>query len=184
MQDIQKTIKNEILEHLEVLNSINHDEIIQAYNLINSTILSGNKIYIFGNGGSASDAQHFTTELIIKYKNTRKPFPAICLNTDTSLLTACANDFGFEYIFQRQVEALVQPGDLVIAISTSGNSSNIIKGVSKAKELNANIIGFTGDSGILKERCQVCISVKSKNTARIQEVHILAIHIICGLLDE
>lgn len=149
------------------------------------TLKRGNKILICGNGGSAADAQHFATEITTKYFKVRSALPAISLSTDTSALTAIGNDFGFERIFSRQVEALGKKGDLLIVISTSGNSKNIIKAISAAKEKELEIINFGGcDGGAIAKICKNNLIVPAFKTARIQECHIFMIHCICEIIDE
>lgn len=145
----------------------------------------GKKVVIFGNGGSAADAQHIATELVCRFEKERKSLPAIALTTNTSMLTAVANDYSFDNIFTRQVESTVQRGDVVIAISTSGNSKNVIGGAKQSKKQGAVVVGFTGDGGgKLKGVCDIVLAVPSKNTARIQEMHITAGHIICKLVED
>lgn len=144
----------------------------------------GNKILLFGNGGSAADAQHIAAEFSVRFRTERTALPAIALTTDTSVLTACANDYSFDRVYARQVEALSRPGDVVIGISTSGNSRNVIEGLTQAKTLQCETIGFTGGSGGgLKSLCDLCLIVPSPVTARVQECHILAGHIICEMVD-
>jgi D-sedoheptulose 7-phosphate isomerase len=146
---------------------------------------AGKKIVTFGNGGSAADAQHFATELVVRFEKERPALPAIALSTDTSILTAAGNDYSFDQIFSRQVQALVQPGDVVIAISTSGNSRNVLEAVKEAKRKKAWVIGLTGGSGgKLKDAVDLCICAPSSRTAHIQECHIALIHGICALVDE
>ena len=143
------------------------------------------KILFFGNGGSASDAQHLATELTVRFSKDRRAIPAISLVTDTSALTAVGNDYGFDKIFERQVEALANGGDILIGISTSGNSDNVLKAIEKGKELGCITIGFLGkDGGKLKEICNYSIIVPSTTTARIQEMHIMIGHIVCEYIDE
>ncbi len=146
---------------------------------------SGNKILICGNGGSAADAQHVAGEFMGHFKKERAPLPAIALTTDPSVLTAIGNDYRFEDIFARQVEALAKPGDIVVGISTSGNSKNVLEAMRVARERGCATIGITGHSGgALREAADVCLRVPSDDTQRIQEMHILAWHIICELVDE
>ncbi len=146
---------------------------------------NGKKLVVFGNGGSAADAQHFAAELVGRFEKDRPGLPAIALTTDTSILTAISNDFGFEQAFSRQVQALVQAGDVVVAISTSGNSPSILKGVEEAKRMKVWTAGLTGLSGgKLKGLVDCCISVPSQRTAHIQECHIALIHAICACVDE
>ena len=149
------------------------------------TIKNGNKIILFGNGGSAADAQHIAAELSGRYKKERRGLPALALTTDTSALTAISNDYGFDYVFSRQVEAIVKGGDTLIGISTSGNSKNVINGLLKGKELNCKLIGLSGyDGGELSDVADINIVIPSNNTARIQEMHILIGHIFCQIIEE
>lgn len=150
-----------------------------------NAIKRGNKIMFFGNGGSAADAQHLATELSIRFIHDRPPISAIALTTDTSALTAAGNDYGFDYIFSRQIEAIGNKGDIAIAISTSGNSANIINAVKTAKQAGIRTIGFTGkNGGEMREICDHLLIVPSNTTARIQEMHILLGHILCGALEQ
>ena len=145
----------------------------------------GGKIVFFGNGGSAADAQHLATELSVRYIKDRLPIPAISLATDTSALTAIGNDFGFDDLFARQVEALVGKDDVVIAISTSGNSENVIRALSMAKDKGAVAAGFSGrDGGRMTGLATPLIIVPCTETARIQEMHILIGHMLCGALEK
>ena len=145
----------------------------------------GHAIALFGNGGSAADAQHLATELTVRYKRDRAPIAAIALTTDTSTLTAIGNDFGFEDLFARQVEALVRPGDVVIAISTSGNSENVIRGLTAARGKGAVAAGLTGHGGgRMVGAAEPLLIVPSDDTARIQEMHITLGHMLCGALEE
>ena len=148
-------------------------------------IKNKNKIILFGNGGSAADAQHMAAELIGRFLLTRQSIPAISLTTDTSVLTALGNDFGFENIFSRQCESIVSKGDIIIAISTSGNSSNVINCVKTAKEKGGIIIGFTGMSGgKLSDLTDEIIKAPTSNTPEIQECHRIIIHILCNLVEK
>ena len=143
------------------------------------------KIIIFGNGGSAADAQHFAAELVGRFKRERRALNAIALSTNTSIITALGNDYNFDIIFSRQVEAIAQKGDIVFGISTSGNSDNIISGIETAKKIGCCTIGLTGLSGGKMKHCvDYCICVPSEDTPRIQELHITIIHIICDLIEE
>ena len=145
----------------------------------------GGKILICGNGGSASDAQHFAAELVGRYKKDRKALAAIALTTDTSILTAISNDYGYEEVFAKQVEALGKENDLLIAISTSGNSLNVIRAVEKAKELGIYTIGLLGrDGGKLRNLVDLAIVVDSKDTPHIQEVHETVLHAVAGIVEE
>ncbi len=145
----------------------------------------GNKILIAGNGGSAADAQHFAGELVGRFLKERKGLGAVALSTDTSILTSIGNDYGYEEIFARQVEALGRPGDVLIGISTSGNSENIIRAVKKAQELGLITICLTGmDGGKLKELCDYDMTVPLEETPRIQEFHTMTVHMMCELVEE
>jgi D-sedoheptulose 7-phosphate isomerase len=142
------------------------------------------KVVLFGNGGSAADAQHIAAEMVGRFKVERGALPAIALTTDTSIITAVGNDYGFDCIFERQVEAFVDPGNVVIGISTSGNSANVIKGIEKAAYIGAHTIGLTGgDGGALAEIVDVALIVPSHDTPIIQEAHIIIGHIICDLVE-
>lgn len=149
------------------------------------TLKSGNKLVFIGNGGSASDAQHLATELTVRYKKNRRALAAIALTTDTSALTAIGNDFGFEDIFSRQVEALCREGDMLIGITTSGTSPNVLKAMEAGRALKTVNVGLSGrDGGRLKDMCDICLIVPHDETARIQEMHILLGHMLCGALEE
>ena len=160
------------------------EKIDEAINLINSSLENGNKILIFGNGGSAADAQHMAAEFIGRYLIERLSLPAIALTTDTSILTAIGNDYDFDKIFSKQCESLVNNGDIIIAISTSGKSKNVILGIEEGKKRGAKIISLTGfDGGILKNNSDICLNVPSDETPRIQEVHRIIIHLICQFVE-
>lgn len=142
------------------------------------------KVVLFGNGGSAADAQHIAAELVGKYKLIRDPLPALALSTNTSILTACGNDYGYETVFSKQVQAMVEKDDIVIGISTSGTSPNVLSAISAAKEKGAKTVGFTGaDKTGLGEAVDICLAVTSNDTPRIQEAHITCGHIICYLVE-
>ena len=161
------------------------NQIKKSVELIIKSLNQGNKILVFGNGGSATDAQHLASELIGRYLKERKSIPAIALTTDTAILTAIGNDFGFEKIFSRQCEALVKKNDVVIGISTSGCSKNVLLGLSKAKKLGAKIISLTGkNSTKIKLLSDIILAVPSTETPRIQEGHRIIIHIICQLVEK
>lgn len=144
----------------------------------------GKKILFAGNGGSASDAQHLSAELVGRYKNDRPSLPAIALTTDTSALTAIGNDYGYEQVFSRQLEGLGQEGDVLVAISTSGNSGNILKACEVAKVKGVKIIGMSGAKGKLKELADQCLAVPAPETATIQEMHIMLGHILCDGIEK
>jgi D-sedoheptulose 7-phosphate isomerase len=146
---------------------------------------NGKKIILFGNGGSAADSQHIAAELVSRFRREREAMPAIALTTDTSILTSIGNDYGFEKVFSRQIEAMGNDGDIAVGISTSGNSPNVLKALETAKLLGMHTIGFTGDSGgKLKDFVDICFHVPSNDTARIQESHITAAHALCNVIEE
>jgi len=173
-------------EHIElmcVLHALN-EEVLQIGSLAAQTLQTGGKILFCGNGGSASDSQHLAAELTGRFIKDRKPLGAIALTTDTSALTSIANDYAFEEVFARQVIALGRPGDLLVGISTSGNSQNIIRAVDEARALGLRTVGLLGrDGGQLLSLCDHAIVVPSNVTARIQEAHILIGHTLCGLIE-
>ncbi len=160
------------------------DDIDVIAQLINTRLVQGNKLFFCGNGGSAADSQHLAAEFVGRYKKTRNALPAIALTVDSSALTAIGNDFGFEDIFARQLSGLGQKGDLLIAISTSGNSANILRAIDMAKEMDITTIGFTGSKGgKMLQECDYCIKAPSDETNHIQEMHIAIGHYICELCD-
>ncbi|OOP57550.1 MAG: phosphoheptose isomerase [Candidatus Brocadia carolinensis] len=166
-----------LLSHLDVIRKI-------AGTLI-TAFKNGHRLYLIGNGGSAADAQHIAGELIGRFKMNRRPLPAVALTTDTSVITALANDFGYDTCFARQVEALSSPGDIVLALSTSGNSKGILHAVQIAQDRGAITIGFTGeDGGLLKDAVDICLKIPSDNTPRIQECHITVGHVLCSLIEK
>jgi len=180
-------IKEELKEHIELVNKIldcQTRKIKEIAKVIADCFKKGGKFILFGNGGSAADAQHIAAELVGKFKLERKSLPAIALTTNTSILTSIANDYDFDKIFERQIESLVSNKDVVIGISTSGNSENVIKGILKAKEIGAKTVALTGRSGgKLKDKVDILLNIPSDNTPRIQEAHIMVGHIICGLVE-
>jgi len=181
-------ITQEFNEHIIIAQQsllLLDQKIEEVCTIVINCINRGNKVLLFGNGGSASDAQHIAAEFVGRFVKDRKSFPAIALTTDTSALTAIGNDYGFERIFERQVEGLAAKGDVVIGISTSGNSSNVLKALAKAKSMECEVIGLSGNNGgKMNDYCDINLSVPSTVTARIQEMHILIGHIICSALDD
>jgi D-sedoheptulose 7-phosphate isomerase len=160
-------------------------DIEKGCEIICDTIKSGNKVLLAGNGGSAADAQHIAAELSGRFVKERKALPGIALTVDTSALTAIANDYGYHHVFSRQVEALAQPGDLFIGISTSGNSQGILNAFETAKNINCKTLGLSGrDGGKMTGLCDLNIVIPSDTTARIQEMHILIGHILCKAVDD
>ena len=158
--------------------------LVAMADLLVDAFRKGNKVLLFGNGGSAADAQHIACELAGKFYLDRDPLPAIALTTNTSSLTAIANDYSYEEVFVRQVKGLVKQGDVVIGISTSGNSPNVLRGIEEAKRLGVTTIAFTGRGGRLSELADYVLSIPSGDTPRIQEAHITAGHIICYLVEQ
>ena len=175
----------ELDEHIQVLqNTVNEKQINEVVDIIVKCFKSGNKVLFCGNGGSAADAQHMAGEFVCKMANVRAPLPSIALSTDTSILTAIGNDFGFNKVFSRQVDALGQEGDVLIALSTSG-SENIIEAVIAARLKGLCTIGFTGEKGRKRMRMNHnTVVVKSDNTARIQEAHEFLLHVICQKVED
>jgi len=184
---MKSIINQEFEEHLNIskltFNNLN-DKTKEAAKICIECLRSKKKILIFGNGGSASDAQHLAAEIVGRYKTNRKGLAAISLATDTSILTAISNDFGYQNVFSRQIEALANKGDVLIGLSTSGNSKNVINGIKLANQFDCKTIGFSGNSGgELRSLCDVNIIIPSNVTARIQEMHIVIGHVICQLID-
>jgi D-sedoheptulose 7-phosphate isomerase len=184
---MQTIIKNEFKDHLKVtemaMDSI-IDSIEKAAKLCIIGLQNDKKILIFGNGGSASDSQHIAAEITGRYKVERKGLPAIALTTDSSVLTAIGNDFGYSHIFDRQVEALANKGDILIGISTGGTSKNVVSAIKLANKIGCQAIGFSGKGGgDLNSLCDVNIVVPSDDVPRIQEMHIFVGHTICHLID-
>jgi len=185
---MKETVSTELISHLKTINAVLDSgiekEIVKASSMVVESLRKGKKIILFGNGGSAADAQHIAAELTGRYKVERRGLPGIALTTDTSALTAIGNDYGYDRVFDRQIEAIANKEDLVIGISTSGNSPNIINALKLAKEMGCNTIGFSGnDGGRMNELCDLNLVVPSNNTPRIQEMHILFGHTICQVID-
>ena len=183
-----KNIINKYLENnkktIDILINAEKKEIISSARLIINTINANKKILICGNGGSASDAQHFAAELIGRFKKERQSFPAISLNTDTSAITAIGNDYDFSKIFSRQIEGIGNKGDLLFAISTSGKSKNIVEATAVAKKKNLKVISLTGSNkSKLENYSNICIKAPSNITSHIQELHIIIIHLLCTLIE-
>ncbi|MGD2278646.1 MAG: D-sedoheptulose 7-phosphate isomerase [Candidatus Omnitrophota bacterium] len=166
-------------------DDLNTDKVDEAANALIECYDRGGKVIVFGNGGSAADSQHMAAELLVRFEKERKSLPCIALSTNSSTLTATSNDYSFDKTFSRQVEGLAEKNDVVVAISTSGNSSNVLEGVKAAKEKKVPVIALTGkDGGKLAGLADVPIVVKSDNTARIQEAHITIIHALCKIVEE
>lgn len=188
MTSVNEVIAKEFEAHLETIKAVMESmetPLEEASKLIVNTLKNGNKILLCGNGGSAADAQHIAAELTGRYKTERRGLPGIALTTDTSALTAIGNDYGYDRVFDRQVEALANNGDLLIGISTSGNSGNVISALKLAKELGCATIGLSGrDGGEMNKVCNVNLVVPSNDTPRIQEMHILFGHTLCQIVDD
>lgn len=174
-------------EHLEVARALPRlaSDVAKAVEMIHSSLAAGGKLLIAGNGGSAADAQHLAAELTGRFLRERKPLPALALHANASALTAIGNDYGYEYVFARELAAHARPGDVLLAISTSGGSKNILRAIEEARQKRVAVIGMTGESGgAMRTACDLCLCVPSKSTARIQEMHIMIGHTICELLEE
>ncbi|MCF7976332.1 MAG: SIS domain-containing protein [Phycisphaerae bacterium] len=184
MEQIQRAVTRHQAMVSDLLNRGLH-AVQAAAQLVTHCIEQGRCVYLFGNGGSASDAQHIAGELVGRFYFNRRALRAVALTTDTAILTAVGNDFSFDDIFSRQVEALVSPGDLVWAFSTSGTSKNVLKAVELAKEKNARVLAFTGrENTPLQALSDVCVCAADPSSARAQEIHQLAYHIICELVEQ
>ena len=160
-------------------------QVIAVANELRATMQRGGKILIMGNGGSAADSQHIAAEIVGRYKKERRGLPAIALTTDTSIITSIGNDYGYDYIFSRQIEALCRSEDLVIGITTSGNSKNVVNAIIEANSIGATTVGLTGGTGgKLSQLCKLNLIMPSNDTPRIQEAHIFIGHSLCGMMEE
>jgi len=184
---MKKTITDYLSGHNDVIAKVlesHTDTIVEIVKEIVDSYKNDGKLVLFGNGGSAQDAQHIAAELVGIYTMERKSLPAVALTTNTSVLTALPNDYYYHSVFERQIEGMVRPGDIVIGISTSGNAGNVIRGVLKAKEMGAKTVGFTGENGgELKNKVDILLNVPSATTGHIQEAHIAVGHIMCELVE-
>ena len=183
---MQEIVRRAFDEHLEVMANMGalENQIAEAGALCAEALKKNNRIYLCGNGGSAADAQHIAAELIGRFVSDRRALPAVALTTDTSAITAIGNDYGFDDVFSRQVAGLCRDGDVLIAISTSGNSVNVLNAVHCARDLGTRVVGLSGKSGgELVNWCDVSLVVPSEVTARIQEMHILIGHLLCELVE-
>jgi D-sedoheptulose 7-phosphate isomerase len=184
MEDHIIKIFKESIRVKEAFVNENLSKLVNVVEAVTSALKAGSKILIFGNGGSAADAQHIAAEFVNRFVIERPPLPAIALTTDTSVITSIGNDYDFSEIFSKQIRAIGQPGDIAWGISTSGNSANVLKGLEVAKKMGLVTIAFTGkDGGNIAKIADLSINVSSSVTARIQEVHITAGHAICDLVD-
>jgi D-sedoheptulose 7-phosphate isomerase len=174
-------------EHLEVAKSLPTlaSAVSSAVDLMYSSMVAGGQLLLAGNGGSAADAQHIAAELTGRFLIERRPFRALALHGNTSALTAVGNDYGYEQVFARELTAHARPGDVLLAISTSGNSSNILRAIEVARQGKVSVIGLTGGTGgRMREACDICLCVPTSSTPRMQEMHITIGHTICELLEE
>jgi len=185
MSDI---VRNCFAAHREVMESVERDlapAILDVARTLMAVFRGGGKLLVMGNGGSASDAQHLAAEIVGRFRLERKALPAIALSTDTSILTAVGNDYGFDSVFLRQVEALAAQGDVVMGISTSGSSANVLEALRLAREKGCVTIGLLGrDGGAIGKSADMALVVPARDTARIQEAHITIIHILCQLIEQ
>jgi len=176
-----------VKRHIEMANNVLNnqaDKLVQIADMISDSLRNDRCVFVCGNGGSAADAQHIVGELVGRFAGDRRGLAAVALSTDTSVMTSIANDFGFDEVFSRQIEGLAKKGDVLWALSTSGNSANIIKAVQIAKQKGVRIIGFTGkQKSLLEQLSDLCFCAPAKTSFRSQEIHQLAYHIICGLVD-
>lgn len=183
---MQEIVRRAFDEHLEVMANMGalENQIAEAGALCAEALTKNNRIYLCGNGGSAADAQHIAAELIGRFVSDRRALPAVALTTDSSAITAIGNDYGFDDVFSRQVAGLCRDGDVLIAISTSGNSLNVLNAVHCARDCGTRVVGLSGKSGgELRNWCDVSLVVPSEVTARIQEMHILIGHLLCELVE-
>ena len=186
--DLMKTLLDKaIASHLQAVNAVHdncREQICAIAETIEGSLARGGKILFFGNGGSAADAQHLAAEFVVRYREDRKALPAIALTTDSSLLTACSNDLSFADVFARQIQCLARNVDVVVGISTSGSSENIVNGLATAKEIGATTVAFVGDKpNACGSQSDYVLTVPHHETARIQECHILVGHILCEYID-
>lgn len=181
-----RRLESSLDEHHQAIDSLNniHEKIFDSVSCMNKVLANGGYIFVCGNGGSASDAQHFASELTGRFEKERRGYRACALTTDSSALTAIGNDFGFDFVYSRQLEALGKAGDLLLAISTSGNSRNIVQAVKYARGNDIHCIGLLGrDGGKLATLVDLPLIVPAQKTARIQEAHIFILHLMCELLE-
>lgn len=184
MEDYIIKAFRESVQVKEVFLNENLNRVVAAIDAVTAALTAGSKILLFGNGGSAADAQHLAAEFVNRFLIERPPLPAIALTTDTSVITSIGNDYDFSDIFSKQIRAIGQRGDIAWGISTSGNSANVVKGLEAAKKIGMTTIGFTGrDGGEIGRMVDFHLNVSSKSTPRIQEVHLTVGHVICEMVD-
>ena len=186
---MKKTISEMIKESMEIKNALLGTEFIGKIEEVAQAIIESlnakGKMIIFGNGGSAADAQHMVCEFVGRFKKERKALPAMSLTTNTSSITAISNDYSYDVSFERQLEAFAEPKDIALGISTSGNAANVINAIKRAKSLKVKTVALTGkDGGELSKVADISVIVPSNDTPRIQEAHVLIIHILCALVEE
>ena len=185
---MKESVTKELDDHINIIKSLSRnlsDTIVNTSKIIIDCYKNGGKVILIGNGGSAADSQHIAAEFVGKFKLDRKSLPAIALTTNTSTITALANDYGYDTVFSRQLESLANDKDILITISTSGNSPNILRAIDTAKSKNIKVVGMTGrNGGKLKNMVDILINIPSDDTPRIQEGHIIVGHIICGLVEK
>jgi D-sedoheptulose 7-phosphate isomerase len=179
---VVRTLKDAAAAHERM--AANVAAVVEAASVMTAALKQGRTVFAFGNGGSAADAQHFAAELVGRYEQERPAWAAVALTTDTSAITAIGNDYGFDRVFARQLEALGKPGDVAIGITTSGNSPNVLRGLEAAQDRGLITIALTGRGGEAGKLARVHIGVDERNTARIQEIHITLLHAICGLVEK
>ena len=181
-------ISSQLQSHREMVERIERELtplIAEMALWLTDTFRCGGKLLVMGNGGSAADSQHFAAEIVGRFKRERRGLPAVALSTDTSILTALGNDYGFEMIFRRQIEALAAPGDMVVGISTSGNSPNVQSALELARDTGCRTVALLGrDGGSIKDVCDLVLIVPCDDTPRVQEGHITIIHIVCDLVEQ
>jgi D-sedoheptulose 7-phosphate isomerase len=182
----RELVHETLTEHIEVLKLLasQADTIIQIAIAISRAISSGHKLLVFGNGGSAADAEHMAAELVGRFEQTRAGLPAIALSSNVASVTAISNDYGYCEVFARQIEALGQVGDVAVAITTSGRSENVLLGLKAARSTGLVTVALTGDAGLAIDHADIQLRVASKRTARVQEAHVTAIHCICELVEQ
>ena len=185
---MNRIIKQRLADHLNVLQKLKDSDLPEKLETcakyVEKALADGHKVLFCGNGGSAADSQHLAAEFVGRFQKERKGLPAIALTVDTSILTAVANDYGYDTVFARQVQALGEPGDVLVGISTSGNSKNVLLAIEEARAKGITCIGMTAEGGgKMAAACDICLAVPAKVTARAQEMHILMGHILCELVD-
>ena len=185
---VNRIIEQRLADHLNVLQKLMNSDLPEKLETcakyVEKALAEGHKVLFCGNGGSAADSQHLAAEFVGRFQKERKGLPAIALTVDTSILTAVANDYGYDTVFARQVQALGEPGDVLVGISTSGNSKNVLLAIEEAKAKGITCIGMTAEGGgKMAAACDICLAVPARVTARAQEMHILMGHILCELVD-